>query len=201
MVNNLKLSNLINMEERHDCGRICTEDYEEIINQKFTISSRCEVQHKGVVKGYIFRTGDTTTIGSTSCTKVHGQRKVCSPCKKLKRFLTHIKSKQEPMEYESDQDTESESEQGEIRKRVENPVCRWRDCEGGEFEDINELNHHIEKHIPQLLNLPPSDRIFICPWRDCKTTCRKRSLLVKHIYGSHSGNCERKKADVYSCKI
>ena len=161
------------MEERHDCGRICTEDYEEIINQKFTINSRCEVQHKEVVKGYIFRKGDTTTIGSTSCTKVHGQRTVCSPCKKLKRFLTPIKSKQEPVEYESDLDTESESEQGEIRKRVENPVCRWRDCEGGEFEDINELNHHIEKHIPQLLNLPPSERISICLWETARQHAEK----------------------------
>ena len=56
-MNNIKLIILINTDMRQNCEGIRTEDYQDIIIKKFPINTRCEVQHKGVLKGELLKLG------------------------------------------------------------------------------------------------------------------------------------------------
>ena len=48
---------------RQHCEGIRTEDYQDIIIKKFPMNSRCEVQHKGVIKSDTCRTGELPKLG------------------------------------------------------------------------------------------------------------------------------------------
>ena len=62
-MNNIKLIILINTDMRQHCEGIRTEDYQDIIIRKFPINSGCEVQHKGVLKGDTYRSGELLKLG------------------------------------------------------------------------------------------------------------------------------------------
>ena len=87
---------------------------------------------------------------------------------------------------------EHASEVSEMRQRINNPVCKWFECEAGRFEDIRELNYHVSTHIPKLLNLAPIDRVYICQWGGCNVKKSKRKELVQHIKLMHSGKFRHK---------
>ena len=132
--------------------------YENMINEKFiTMNSRCEVQDKGVLKGYIYRSGDTTKSGAQVALKytasVKSEALVCNDLSSISnqnrsQWRTNLIRLQKVIPRVS-------------KERLGNAwrslISSWRDCKDRDFDNINELNHHIEKHLT-----PSSDRVLIC---------------------------------------
>ena len=132
---------------------------ENMINEKFiTMNSSCEVQDKGVLKGYIYRSGDTTKSGAQVALKYTASIKSVALAKSCNDFS--IISNQNRSQWRTNLIRLQKVTPRVSKDRLGNGwrilICRWRYCKDRDFDNINELNHHIEKH------LPPSDRVLIC---------------------------------------
>ena len=188
-INHLKLSDLEQMKERHVCNRI--EGYDQKVRAYFEVNTSCELRYKNELRGHIYKTDTGVVVGSKDCKSVYERRRVCSPCKKLRKLLQRLSLKDdnapvpEPLPV-PDPDT-AELPLSEIRRRIQNPVCKWENCNSDKFMDIHELNYHVKTHIPPLLNLTPTERVYYCKWDGCKSKFIKHKLLLSHIKRCHSG--------------
>ena len=153
----------------------------------------CTLNYRENIVAVMHKNNTAQTLASVDCKPYINHRMVCSPWKKLRRLLQRL-ARDELMLVAAtadaatdDVEKEHASEVSEIRQRINNPVCKWFECEAGRFEDIRELNYHVSTHIPKLLNLAPIDRVYICQWGGCKVKKSKRKELVQHIKLMHSG--------------
>lgn len=192
-INGRSMKLLISGFEEHrqkECRAIQYADYKETIDKHFTINMKCELSHKGKVTAIMFRSKNSQILCSVECKNIPQTRQMCSPCRRMKRqlqSLARIDRQPIPAPKEIHQPGEQE-EQSQIRNRINKPCCKWTNCNNTDpFEDVLDLNFHINTHIPQLLNIPPNDRIYICQWEGCSSTKKKRKELVSHVKINHSG--------------
>lgn len=180
-----------------ECREIEYERFKETVNKNFALQMNCTLKYHDNIVAVMHNSNTAQTLASVDCKPLINNRMVCSPCKKLRRLLQRLARDEhrKPEDAATATDVvekEHASEVSEMRQRINNPVCKWFECEAGRFEDIRELNYHVSTHIPKLLNLAPIDRVYICQWGGCNVKKSKRKELVQHIKLMHSGKFRHK---------
>lgn len=76
----------------------------------------------------------------------------------------------------------------QINERVENPTCKWTDCESSTFTTLSELTVHIEQvHVNQddQTNAAPVNKEYLCRWENCNLKFQKKYNLITFRRRTH----------------
>lgn len=191
-INHMKYDELKEANTKQ-CEMLSYNKYQKAVDDNISIKMGCELFYKDKLIAYMSRIqGDHVKIYSQACLAVRDPRKVCSPCKKISRLFQKLTREPKPSIIIPPVAPESQTPASSttvIEAREAVPLCKWLGCEleGQMFDSVLELNSHMQEHIPKLLNLPESQRTFICQWGTCKSTKQTRKDLVRHIKSAHSG--------------
>jgi hypothetical protein len=77
----------------------------------------------------------------------------------------------------------------EKKLKLNNPVCKWKCCDGNEvFSSVEILLSHVKQHIESAdISIAPVNRQYICCWEECNKTFKSKHLIENHLR-DHTGN-------------